>query len=459
MISQGGFFPNPGIPSLRSERFSRPPSFVHPTHSSEGPSNRGGVDIEDLRSTISKKADLATPCSTDNVDAKTKSSLNFSAKASQIIDDVLMGRAPASKVPADNTNALTETSCSNTASGKQARTEEKAELLEKVNKLSESNKQRAILLEKAKRVRDRTQATKVTRISKPLAARGGLPSHRDHDVQVHNTFYNPDNDGPENYGRTTKSSGNMTGTAPPEEDTTRDTPRSRRRIPSVTISPQRAARRPSGGQSPRIPILGSPRKSKEMSQEDWRKLVLAPRSRKEQRLVENILKKYSKSKQASRPKLAQGSDQPCDPDAPLSISDLPEDIQMEIAQLLEREVETSETDTEVMEIRPVSDDVMCGDSNDDLERVLTLGDEQHSPSEPPVSTVGLFPSEQSNAGTSPSLTGSGFIPHQFSEVPCVLHSQSPHHHENNLADQTRCTKRGLSPSIATRPVSWCVVFR
>ncbi len=308
--------PLPGVGTFRPRsnvliREARPQLNVHnvPTRADNSSSE---VDIEDFRSSIARKADLSTPSSTDNVDAKTKSTLEFSAKASQIIDCVLLGKSPktAEKKPDPNTSS-------------------------KVPDESGSKSP-------ARMRSNCTQRTKEShQTPKPLRQKSDQTS-----------------------------------------DSTRETS-----VKSRNVLNKHLTKRPQAAESPKKGSFSptSPSKNIPMGKDELKKLVTAPRSRKEQHLLDTMLKNYSRSKHVSRLKPSTEEEQLQNPsDQPVTIKDLedlPDDVQMQIVQLLHEETEprSSDSEPEVIDGTPQcdkdpDDNVVCLDS-DDLEEVMALNDE------------------------------------------------------------------------------------
>ena len=346
------------------------------------------VDIEDFRSSIAKKADLASPSSTDNVDAKTKSTLNFSAKASQIIDDVLMGRPPKPKIVSKRDLELSK------VLPVEVSTEEK--------KLK-SNK-RTQLLEKAKQIcehsRIKRQLTKKERMLKDS-------QKREQDMEQLNREID---------GLTTRAMGNITNSSKGSTDTN-DIPGVFEKRAGLSLQiPETFARNDTSGTTTRrsnSPLLSSPgsQNKTKIGKDNLKKLVTAPRSRKEQMMVAKMMQNYTRTKTSLRSRLATTADPQSDLESPIHIEDLPDEVQMQIAQLLEEEADgdAGNTDPGIMDITELEANKVCNvidDSEDDLEMVMISEGEslrrvRNKPSQDDESDVEVIEhNEQTNRSTS-----------------------------------------------------------
>ena len=116
-----------------------------------------------------------------------------------------------------------------------------------------------------------------------------------------------------------------------------------------------------------------------MGKDNLKKLVNAPRSRKEQMLLAKMMQNYTKAKPSSRPKLTTGSDSQSDLDSPIYVEDLPDDVQMQIAQLLEEEAEDNAGDSDpgIMDISELDNNKprSVNDIGDDLEMAMIQEDD------------------------------------------------------------------------------------
>ena len=334
------------------------------------------VDINDFRSSIAKKADLSTPSSTDNVDTKTKSTLNFSAKASQIIDDVLMGRPPKPKILIKKDTKLSKSS-DNLKGSKKLKSSKSAQILERAKEVCEQSRLKRQL---ASQMRTRKDCnSKTERLEKSIEI--GLLT-QDRDMANVGTSINMKSKRETTIVRGHDSDFYEKLHHSSPENTQTDVPREGRnthRIEKLSLKLPNAS--DTSGNIGQKGLSGSPvsKGRGKTGKDNLKKLVNAPRSRKEQMLLAKMMQNYTKAKPSSRPKLTTGSDSQSDLDSPIYVEDLPDDVQMQIAQLLEEEAEDNAGDSDpgIMDISELDNNKprSVSDIGDDLEMAMIQEDD------------------------------------------------------------------------------------
>ena len=347
----------------------------------DGTEDADKVDINDFRSSIAKKADLSTPCSTDNVDAKTKSSLNFSVKASQIIDDVLMGRPPKPKTLFKKDSKLSK-SYDNVKGSKKLKSSKSAQILQRAKEVCEQSRLKRQLASQMRNGKDcnaKIEGSEKNKEVEPLTERGMANTGRSINIKSKREAtilrgHNSDNCANE---KLHNSSLENTPICAPTGDKYTCSSKSRMENLSLRIPNANAHADTSG----KISEKDSPKTKGrgKIGKDNLKKLVTAPRSRKEQMLLAKMMQNYTKAKPSSRPKLTTGLDSQSDLEFPIYVEDLPDDVQMQIAQLLEEEGEADvgDSDPEVMNISELETNKHCSvnDSGDDLEIMMIQEEE------------------------------------------------------------------------------------
>ena len=347
----------------------------------DGTQDANKVDINDFRSSIAKKADLSTPCSTDNVDAKTKSSLNFSAKASQIIDDVLMGRPPKPKVLFKKDSKLSKSS-NKVKGSKKLKSSKSAQILQRAKEVCEQSRLKRQLAREMRTGKDcnaKIEGPEKNKEIEPLTERGMANTGRSINMKSkrQTTILRGHNSDDYVNGKLHNSSPENTPFCAPRDD--KYTCSSKRRVENLSLRiPSANAHADTRGNIDQKDSPASKGREK-IGKDNLKKLVTAPRSRKEQMQLAKMMQNYTKAKPSSRPKLTTGSDSQSDLESPIYVEDLPDDVQMQIAQLLEEEAGAGvgDSDPEVMNITKLETNKHCSvsDSGDDLEIVMIQDDE------------------------------------------------------------------------------------